>query len=215
MYLPHFVVDELPAIKAFVASRAAADLITVDTDGQPVSTLMPCVWQEDGSEWGRLVMHMARGNSQWSHTNDGARGLAIVHGDQAYVSPSYYPSKVEHGRVVPTWNYTAVHLSGHVEVSHDPALLLAIITELTDKHESHREHPWQVSDAPDEYIAAQLKAIVAITLVIDKVEAKAKVSQNRSDEDRAGVLLAFESSTNTAELHIASLMRDSQNPLGH
>jgi transcriptional regulator len=215
MYIPHhFAVDDLDYIRDFVASRAAADFVTVDTDGQPIATLMPCVWVPAEGDYGILVMHMARANNQWKSIADGDRALAIVHGEQAYVSPSYYQSKQEHGRVVPTWNYTSVHISGTVRISQTDDDVLEAVTLVTNRHEEQRQHPWHVSDAPDEFIAGQLKAIVAVTLTIDRVEAKAKISQNRHEADRSGVIAAFSESQIAAERHIASLMRATDNQLG-
>ena len=154
---------------------------------------MPCSWYRRDESHGTLVMHMARGNQQWKSIAEGARGLAIIHGPQAYVTPSWYESKVEHGKVVPTWNYTAVHLSGSVAVSHDQDHLRSIVSDLTDLHEAGRSTPWAVADAPEEYLAGQLKAIVAVTLHVDRIQAKAKLSQNREARDRlnaADTLLA-------------------------
>ena len=215
MYIPHhFAVDDVEQARAFVASRAAVDFVTVDVAGQPLATLMPCVWVPAEGGFGTLVMHMARANEQWKTIDEGSRGLAIVHGEQAYVSPSYYQSKKEHGRVVPTWNYTSVHLSGTVRISEDVEEIRNAITLVTDMHEGVRAHPWKVTDAPDEFITGQLKAIVAVTMTIDRVEAKAKVSQNRSEADQAGVVEAFTQSEITSERHIAHLMNSTENKLG-
>ncbi len=118
----------------------------------------------------------------------GARALVIVTGPDAYVSPTWYPSKDEHGRVVPTWNYTAVHLTGTARVHLDAPWLRNAVTELTDVHESGRRPRWSVGDAPDDFVDAQLRAIVGIEVAVDRVDAKAKLSQNRSEADRLGVI---------------------------
>lgn len=192
MYVPPlFKIDDIDNIHAYVEASPSAEFISVDSDGQPHSTLMPCYWDHAATEdapYGRLVMHMSKGNKQWGFTENGARVLAIITGPQAYVSPSNYATKAETHKVVPTWNYTSVHLSGTADISHDPDLLLDIITKLTEMHEKDRAEPWAVSDAPADFIAAQLNGIVAVTINIDRVEAKAKVSQNRSEADRAGVI---------------------------
>lgn len=208
MYLPaHFTVSDWNEISAFVSDVSAADFVTVDSDGQPHSTLMPCMWDAGTREApGTLYMHMARANKQWEHIVDGARALAIIHGPQAYVSPSNYATKQESGKVVPTWNYTAVHLSGTVEVSHDPEYLRGIVSRLTDHHEASRLSPWHVDDAPDDYMNGQLRGIVAITLHVDKVEAKAKLSQNRSEADQLGVIADLSQSQRQRDNDIARLM---------
>jgi transcriptional regulator len=214
MYQPaHFTVVELDHIHEFVATVASADLVTVDDSGQPLSTLMPCIWKLDESGHGTVYMHMARANKQWETIENGARALAIVHGAQAYVSPSNYATKAEHGKVVPTWNYTSVHLSGTVEVSHDPEYLRGIVRELTDHHERGRSAPWSIDDAPETYMNAQLRGIVAITLHVDRVEAKAKLSQNRSQEDQDGVIIDLSHSTHHEDNAIATLMSSDGNKL--
>lgn len=183
MYTPAFnAVDEQHA-RSMVADIASGWLVTVGRDGPPEATLMPILWNGD-----RLIAHMAKANPHWRHIDDGAPGLVIVTGPEAYVSPSWYASKAEHGKVVPTWNYLAVHLSGTVRTHHDPTFILSAVTDLTHKHESDRAEPWHVNDAPDDYIAAQLKAIVGIEMHIDQVEGKAKLSQNRSEPDQHGVI---------------------------
>lgn len=214
MYQPaHFTVSELTDIHEFVTKVAAADLVTVDAVGQPLSTLMPCVWKMDELGHGTVYMHMARANKQWESISNGARALAIVHGPQAYISPSNYAAKAEHGKVVPTWNYTAVHLSGVAEVNHDPEYLRGIVRELTDHHESERSDSWSIDDAPETYMDAQLRGIVAITLHVDRVEAKAKLSQNRSQADQDGVIADLSQSRNTSDREIATLMSTEGNKL--
>jgi len=120
-------------------------------------------------------------------TPDGSPALAIVLGPDAYVTPSWYPSKHEGGRVVPTWNYLAIHAHGTVRFFEEPERLLELVTRLTDRHEQQRPHPWKVSDAPPDYVAGLLKAIVGVELTITRLEGKWKASQNRSEADRRGV----------------------------
>ncbi|MDO9380506.1 MAG: FMN-binding negative transcriptional regulator [Nocardioidaceae bacterium] len=186
MYVPPANrVDDPAAVRAMVEGVGAADLVTVGADGVPVSTLLPVLWSDDGAT---VVAHMARGNDHWRSIADDAPALAIVSGAQAYVSPSWYAAKAEHGRVVPTWNYSAVHLTGTVRVHDDPDWVREAVTRLTVAHESTRPTPWAVEDAPDAFVAGQLRAIVGIELTVTRVEAKAKLSQNRSEADRAGVV---------------------------
>ena len=184
VYTPPFnsVADEA-AIRAMVAEYRTAWLVTVGPDGIPTATLLPIFWHED-----TVIAHQAKANAQWRTIAEDAPGLLICSGPEAYVSPSWYAAKAEHGKVVPTWNYSAVHLTGTVRVHHDPEWLRRAVTELTGNHEAGRPHPWQVSDAPEAYIAAQLNGIVGIEFTVTSVEGKAKLSQNRSAADQAGVI---------------------------
>jgi transcriptional regulator len=170
-------------IAELVRAVGSAELVTVGPDGFPRATRLPVIWSGE-----RLVFHMALANPHWRAIEDAAPALAVVTGPEAYISPSWYAAKAEHGRVVPTWNYDAIHFAGHVTVHRDPEWLRAAVTELTDLHEGARDEPWAVADAPESYVAQMLKAIVGIELAISSVEAKAKRSQNRSDADRAGVI---------------------------
>ncbi len=202
MYLPHFNRMEDSEVGAFLDSVATAELVTVGADGYPVATLMPFL--RDGD---RVLMHMARGNAHWQAIEPGTPALAIVAGAQAYVSPSWYATKREHGRVVPTWNYSAVHLTGRVTAHHDTTWLRELVERLTDRHEHDRPQRWSVDDAPADYIAKQLRAIVGIELVVERVEAKAKLSQNRSDEDQSGVIEGLEATGVQRDAQVASDMR--------
>jgi transcriptional regulator len=166
-----------------VAEVGSAQLITVGTDGYPLATLLPVIW-----EGGTVMAHMARANSHWKHIGAGSPALLVVAGPQAYISPSWYASKTEHGRVVPTWNYSVVQLTGRARVHEDTAWLEAAVDDLVERHESHRTAPWRTSDAPARYIQGQLRAIVGIEITVERVEGKAKFSQNRSSADRQGVV---------------------------
>jgi transcriptional regulator len=190
MYLPrHFTQTDMAQIAAFVDAAQSADLVTFDGT-KPVSTLLPVIWDRPASDdgYGRLLGHIAIANEQWKTAMPGALALAIVRGPQAYISPGWYESKTRHGRVVPTWNYEAVHLTGSLAFHHDAEWLRAFVTRLTNAHESGRERPWAVTDAPPEYIDGQLRAIVGVELTVTSVEAKQKLSQNRSELDREGVV---------------------------
>lgn len=183
MYVPRANMMPDDEVRGFVAGVGSAQLVTVGADGVPEATLLPVLWRGD-----RLAGHFARANGQWRRIVDGSPALAVVTGPEAYVSPSFYATKREHGRVVPTWNYSAVHLRGAVRVVDDVAWLRALVTDLTDHFEAGRDEPWAVTDAPERYVAGQLRAIVGVEMVVESVEAKAKLSQNRSEEDRAGVV---------------------------
>lgn len=211
MYVPkHFEITEWSEITGFVAHARAADLVTIDPTGLPQATLMPCLWETtgvDGTQYGSLIMHMARANQQWKSIAPGAQGLAIVHGPQAYVSPSNYEGKMTDHKVVPTWNYQSVHLSGTVEISEDVELLRKIVSNLTDFHEAVRAEPWSVSDADPKYMEAQLHGIVAVILRVTHVEAKYKLSQNRSLDDQRRVIADLDSSDLSEDHEVASAMK--------
>ncbi|WP_029145578.1 FMN-binding negative transcriptional regulator [Microbacterium luticocti] len=188
MYVPHFNrIDDLDAARAFVHEASVATLVTTGPDGAPDATLLPILWHGD-----RVIAHFARANEHWKRIADGAPGLFVVYGPDAYVTPTWYAAKAEHGKVVPTWNYSAVQLRGPVTVYEDAAWLDEAVTALTDRHEAGRQHPWAVSDAPDKYVHGQLRAIVGVEMRVERVDAKAKWSQNRSDADRSGVAAGFE-----------------------
>lgn len=182
LYVPRFNAMDADDVRPFVAAVATAQLVTVGDDGIPDATFLPVLWEGD-----RLVGHLARANAHWRRIVDGSPALAVVTGPDTYVSPSWYASKVEHGRVVPTWNYSVVHLRGTVRVHDDEAWVRGLVTRLTDRHEAGRAEPWAVTDAPADYVAKNLRPIVGVEVVVGSVEAKAKLSQNRSEEDRAGV----------------------------
>jgi transcriptional regulator len=184
MYVPRVnAMTDDAEIRRMVAGIGSAQLITVGDDGVPLATLLPVVWRS-----ATVITHMARANTHWRSIADGAPTLLVVTGPQAYISPSWYATKAEHGRVVPTWNYSAVHLTGRARVHEDGEWLRAAVDELVEQHEAHRERPWSTADAPDRYVSGQLRAIVGIEIEVERVEAKAKLSQNRSEADRAGVV---------------------------
>jgi transcriptional regulator len=202
VYVPHFNRMDESDVPGFLDAVGAAEVVTTGADGYPTATLMPFVRDDD-----RLLLHMARANPHWRSIQGTAPALAIVAGPQAYVSPSWYATKQEPGRVVPTWNYSSVHLSGTVTVHDDPVWLRDLVGRLTDLHESGLAEPWSVADAPSVYVDKQLRAIIGIELHVERIEAKAKLSQNRSDEDRAGVVAGLESAGTVRDLEVAQAMR--------
>jgi transcriptional regulator len=220
MYMPrHFTWTDLAQIESFVDAAQSAYLVTFDGT-RPVATLLPVIWDRPEragdppgpdvpvgpGSYGRLLGHIAIANSQWKTAAAEAEALAIVQGPQAYISPSWYESKARHGRVVPTWNYEAVHMTGTVAFHQDPDWLRGFVTRLTRLHEGSREHPWAVTDAPPEYIDGQLRAIVGVELTISSIEAKQKLSQNRSELDREGVVAGLRGEQGQGPALIADLM---------
>ena len=207
VYLPkHFTARDRAAVEAFVDATGSADLVTFDGT-KPVASLIPVIWDRSGgAEHGRLVGHLALANPQWRSVGPDTVALAIVHGPQAYVSPSWYPGTARHGKVVPTWNYVSVHFTGPLTVHQDAEWVRDVVSRLTARHEAGRPSPWRVSDAPRDFINGQLQAIVGVELAIAAVEAKEKLSQNRDAEDRAGALDGVRHEPGPGPAAIAGLM---------
>ncbi len=192
MYIPaHFAVTDA-AVEELLARHGAADLITQTADGL-LATMLPFAYEPATGEHGALYGHVARNNDQWRKPALG-ESLAIVRAPDAYNPPSWYAPKAEHGRVVPTWNYVTAHVYGRLIVHDDPAWVEDVVRRLTAKHETARlaspgqQHPWSVDDEPRRYIEGQLRAIVGLELQITRIQAKAKLSQNRPAADIAGIV---------------------------
>jgi transcriptional regulator len=183
MYIPaHFAPDEA-TVDELLRNHGAADLVTVTAEGL-VATMLPFIYVPGAAagELGSLQGHVARNNPQWKLPATGD-SLVIVRGPDAYITPSWYASKAEHGRVVPTWNYVTAHVYGRFVVHDDPEWTENLVRRLTAKHEAYREHPWSPDDAPRAFVEGQLRAIVGVELLISRIEAKAKLSQNRPPAD--------------------------------
>ena len=192
MYIPSRFAAGDAAVHELLTRHGAADLITVTEEGL-LATMLPFAYEQTAGERGALYGHVARNNDQWRKPARG-ESLAIVRGPDAYVSPSWYAAKAEHGRVVPTWNYVTAHVYGRLVVHDDPAWVEDIVRRLTAKHEAARlaspgqAMPWSVDDAPRAFVEGQLRAIVGLELQITRIEAKAKLSQNRPVGDIAGIV---------------------------
>ena len=185
MYLPKHFEQPNPALLAALMHAHPLATLIVATPAGPTADLIPLEFHPDQGAQGTLRGHVARANPLWRHA--GAAALAVFHGPQAYVSPNWYPSKREHGKVVPTWNYTMVQARGELRAVDDSPWLRALVGRLTQRHESVQPAPWAVSDAPDDYVQQMLGAIVGIEIELTVLTGKWKVSQNRSAGDRAGV----------------------------
>ncbi|MGG5288086.1 FMN-binding negative transcriptional regulator [Pseudomonas shirazensis] len=183
-----------------------AVLITHGEQGLLASHI-PVLIDTGQGEYGTVYGHLARANRQWQELQQGSEALLVFAGADAYVSPSFYPSKAATHKVVPTWNYLAVHAYGSAEVIEDGAALLDIVSRLTDRHEQSRDTPWQVSDAPSDYIEGMLRAIVGFRLPITRLQGARKLSQNRSAEDVAGVRDGLASSSDPQDNQLAAQMR--------
>jgi transcriptional regulator len=199
MYTPPFNrADDEGELREFVADVRVGWLVTSRVGAAPAASFLPVVWMAD-----TVIAHFAKANPHWREILDDLPALLIVTGPDAYVSPSWYAAKPEHGKVVPTWNYSAVHLTGTARVHEDPEWLRAAVTDLTEQHEESRDRPWQVSDAPAPYIEGQLRGIVGVEIRVTGVEGKAKLSQNRSDADRVGVIDGLRKDGRPGDLAVA------------
>jgi len=216
MYQPahgKFQVEDPSAYLAELSAVVPATLVTHGPDGFRAS-ILPMLYDRDDGEHGVLRGHLARGNPQWREIEaaieagvDGAgEALAIFDGPEAYVSPSWYEEKRLTGKVVPTWNYVTVQAHGTISTTHDPDWLISHVGRLVDRHEGGRPEPWALSDAPEDYVRTQARAIVGLELRITRIEAKAKLTQNRSDADIEGAIEGL-SEGGPREQAVAALMR--------
>ena len=207
MYIPKaFAVSELAELHGLIEQSGVATLVCQGEQGLQASHL-PLLLLPGEGEFGTLYGHFARANPQWRALADGAEVLVVFQGVEAYVSPSFYPAKAEHGKVVPTWNYQAVHAHGRAEVFDERERLLALVSALSDKHEQRRERPWAVSDAPSEYIDSMLRAIVGFALPISRIEGSFKLSQNKDAANFAGVRDGLAASPREGERRLAECMQ--------
>ncbi|MWV14751.1 FMN-binding negative transcriptional regulator [Pseudomonas sp. L-22-4S-12] len=207
MYIPKaFAVGELAELHGLIEHSGVATLVCQGEQGLQASHL-PLLLVPGEGEFGTLYGHFARANPQWRALADGAEVLVVFQGAEAYVSPSFYPAKAEHGKVVPTWNYQAVHAHGRAEVFDERERLLALVGALSDKHEQRRERPWAVSDAPADYIDSMLRAIVGFALPISRIEGSFKLSQNKNAADFAGVRDGLAASPQDSERRLAACMQ--------
>lgn len=193
MYLPtHFNETRTDRLQQIMAAAGLVTLVTMTDEGMEASHI-PMLYDPqpaaDGSApHGTLYGHLARGNPQWRRFCKDIDALAIFQGPDVYVTPSWYETKRESGKVVPTWNYVAIHAYGKLSAFDDREQLLQLVTRLTEREEHKRTQPWAVSDAPADYIDAMLKGIVGIALPVTRLEGKWKMSQNRNAADQAGVI---------------------------
>ena len=206
MYVPRaFAVDDVPILHQQMLATPLPVLVTHASQGL-IASHVPLLLSPDEGACGTLYGHLARANPHWKALAEGAEALVIFAGEQAYISPSFYPGKAEHGKAVPTWNYLAVHAYGTAEVFDDAERLLALVSRLSSKHEADRSEPWSVSDAPADYIDSMLKAIVGFRLPITRLDGKRKLSQNRDAADQAGVRKGLLANSNPQDHALAHLM---------
>ena len=200
MYNPPAFREDDPALLAEIMARSRLSLLVSNgADGMPVITHLPLLFSE-----GQVIGHLARANPHWRGLT---RGVAVFQGVEGYVTPSSYPSKAEHHRVVPTWNYEAVHAHGPIEIIEDAARLHGIVSVLTAHHEGRRAQPWAVTDAPDDFVASQLKGIVGVVLTVERLIGKRKLSQNRNTADAHGAAATLAASEDARDQAVAAAMR--------
>lgn len=201
---PAFREDDLAVLHAAINEARLAQLVTA-TEAGLIATPLPLFLAPGEGPHGTLYGHVARANEHWKLPPIGD-AMALFMGPHAYVTPNWYPSKQEHHKVVPTWNYVAVHAYGPVEFFEDSQRLLDVVTRLTNLHEQGNASPWSASDAPEAFISAQLRGIVGLRLPITRIEGKRKMSQNRSAEDRAGVAAGLAASDIPSDHVVAKLI---------
>jgi transcriptional regulator len=207
MYIPEaFRIDDLPSLHDAMDASGLSNLVTATAEG-PMATPLPLFLVRDEGPYGTLYGHLARANPHWKLPALGD-AMALFMGPEAYISPSWYAAKREHGKVVPTWNYVTIHAYGSIEFFEDAERLLDVVTKLTNLHEQTREKPWSVDDPPKPFIAAQLRGIIGLRLPISRIEGKRKMSQNRSAEDQAGVAAGLSTSARVTDREAAELIAE-------
>jgi len=211
MYLPrHFEQRDPAALHGLMRLHPLATLVSTGADGLTADHV-PLEFDPQAGPHGTLIGHVARANPLWQHAHR-APVLAVFSGPQAYVSPSWYPSKAATHKVVPTWNYAVVHAHGVLEAVEDAPWLHSLVSRLTQHHEAGRDAPWAVSDAPDDYVQPMLRAIVGIRIPLTRLVGKWKVSQNRSETDRLGVAQGLQQMADGGAQDMAGLVHDGAAP---
>jgi transcriptional regulator len=205
MYIPRANQENrIPVLHKLIEDQPFASLVTMGSSGLFASHI-PMVLEQNGI-LGQLRGHISRANTQWRDYTPSVEALAIFSGPQHYVSPNWYPEKQETGKAVPTWNYVVVHAYGYLKIIEDGEWLMAHLASLTNIHEAASPVPWEIADAPADYIAALAKGIVGLEMTIERLEGKWKVSQNRSEQDRSGVAMGLAELNTTESLAMKALV---------
>jgi transcriptional regulator len=213
MYLPEqFHVTDRARLHALMRGRPFATLVSAGPSGL-LGTHLPTVLKPDDGALGSIECHVARANPHWRDFADGLDALMIFQGAEAYIRPSWYPSKARHGKVVPTWNYATVHAYGRARTIEDRSWLARHVSELSDQQEQGEHAPWATSDAPSDFVEAMLRGIVGIRFEITRLEGKWKMSQNRDAADRTGTVTGLRARGEGRDSEVADLVEESKNTL--
>ncbi|HEU4723492.1 MAG TPA: FMN-binding negative transcriptional regulator [Gemmatimonadaceae bacterium] len=204
---PSFAEHDVAVMHAFIDAHPLGALVTSSPTGL-FATHLPLILDRSREGLGTLQGHIARANPHHERAADGCDALVLFTGADAYVTPSLYPSKTRHGKVVPTWNYVAVHAHGTLRFVTEPTALRRHLERLTARHEAGRARPWSIDDTPDGYVDKLLGAIVGVEVEITRLDGKWKMSQNRPDEDVDGVIEGLGGSPDAREREVAALVRD-------
>jgi transcriptional regulator len=214
MYTPaHFKEDRIDVLHQLIAHHPLATLITMTADGlnaNHIPLMVDASHSPVGGEFGTLRGHVARSNSVWQTFKPEVNALVVFQGPDAYISPSWYPSKQQHGKVVPTWNYAVVHAAGPLVIRDDEAWMREFLNGTTNHFETTRNTSaprWKMSDAPEEFLQTMMRAVVGIEIPIVSLEGKWKVSQNRAMADREGVAMALQAGSRDVEIEMGKLVR--------
>jgi transcriptional regulator len=208
MYNPApFAETRTEEMRAFIERYPLAALVTSGAEGLEATHVPVVMSASENASQGVLRCHLARANPQWKVVESAAPVLLIFRGPEHYITPSWYPSKMDHGKVVPTWNYVAVHVWGKAKLFTEPGEMMRHLKELTAHNEAEFPRPWAVEDAPADYLQTLAKAIVGVEISIDRIEGKWKASQNRSEADRRGVVSGLETSDTPSSHEMAEIVK--------
>lgn len=204
-YVPeHFEQNDRAEIEAFLTTNPFGTVV-VSLNGELWPTPMPLIYRPAPDGWGKFIAHVATNNDMWKADAD-QDVLVIAQGPNTYITPNWYATKAETHEVVPTWNYVSVHAWGKMTVHHDPKFKRMAVGLLTKIHEESNEEPWRMGDAPQEFLQSQLEHIVGLEIAIDRVKAKWKLNQNRTEADRAGVIAGLEERNTDDDATIRAMM---------
>lgn len=207
MYVPAQFREERPDVLAAAIHDIQFGLLISPAVSGISMTHLPFVLKQEGEQYA-LECHISKGNPHWRDLGNGALSAAVFQGPHAYVSPGWYESKKQHGKVVPTWNYVAVHAHGILEIVDDGLWLAQHLQDLTERNEADQSHPWAVSDAPDDYIAQLSRVIVGLRMPINRFEGAWKMIQHRSEGDRLGTIQGLHHTNNPNNLAVARIMEE-------
>jgi transcriptional regulator len=207
MYLPkHHEESDLAVLHALIKAHPLGAWV-IQSEGELLVNHIPLLIDATRGKYGTLVGHVARANAAWKTLSTTSNSIVVFQGAESYISPSWYPGKHEHGKVVPTWNYAVVHAHGIPRATEDPNWLLTHLTQMTNERESKQALPWKVSDAPQDFIDQLMQAIVGIEIPIDKLVGKWKVHQHRSDAEKLGVVAGLQGRGDSQSEAMAALVQ--------